>query len=62
MESPEEKAKRLGVPMIHQVAEKPKVDPNPVVAVCGACGMEIRRVMYLSCQYYRCPVQLKWTL
>lgn len=31
------------------------VDPNPVVAVCGECGMTIRLVMGYSCRNPRCP-------
>jgi len=32
-------------------------EPNPVVAICGECRLEIRQVMHYSCQNPRCPVQ-----
>lgn len=35
---------------------EPNLDPNPVVAKCGECGLEIRRVMHYSCGNSRCPL------
>lgn len=52
----EEKARRLGVPLI---PPKPKPQPpgvgNPVVAVCGACGREIFQIDSYCCQQDNCP-------
>lgn len=39
----------------------PNVDPNPVVAQCGECGLMLRMVMGFVCPSYRCPVQPKVT-
>lgn len=55
-----DKAERLGVPLIEKLSE-PGVgggDPNPITAICGQCGLEIRAVMFYSCGQYRCPVFL----
>ena len=30
--------------------------PNPPVAMCGECGLEIRQVMHYVCGNPRCPV------
>lgn len=58
--TPEEKAKELDVPLIPKlpdsVANRP-MDTNPVVAVCGQCGLEIRRIMGYSCSNSNCPIQ-----
>ena len=36
----------------------PNSDPNPIVARCGECGLEIRQVMGYCCQHPRCPTGL----
>lgn len=36
-------------------------DPNPVVAKCGECGLEIRQTMCYSCQNPNCPWQPQTT-
>ena len=56
--SPEKKAKDLGVPVIPKRLPINR-EPNPVVAVCGECGLEIRQVMMYSCGKINCPVQPK---
>lgn len=33
----------------------PRPPFNPVVAKCGACGLELRRVMMYCCQRSDCP-------
>ncbi len=49
-ESPEEKARRIGVPLI------PKLPPiNPTIAVCGLCGIELKGIMMYSCNRTGCP-------
>ncbi len=30
-------------------------DPNPVVAKCGQCGLNLHRVMGYVCSHPRCP-------
>lgn len=34
---------------------QPSLDPNPMVAKCGACGIELKRVMHYSCPRIDCP-------
>lgn len=34
------------------------VDPNPVVAICGECGLELHKVMGYACPNTRCPTGL----
>lgn len=38
---------------------QPELDPNPTIAVCGECGLELKKVMMYSCGNIRCPVQPK---
>lgn len=59
-ETPEEKAKRLGVRLIPKV-EPPQNDPNPIVAVCGECGECIRKIMQYTCPKNNCPTFPKAT-
>lgn len=50
------------VPIIPPLPPGPNpVEPNPVVAKCGECGLEIRRVMNFVCPNERCPIQPKVT-
>lgn len=53
-----EKSSRTTVPVIPplppNVPHAP-VDPNPVVAICGECGIEIRQMMHYACTNCRCP-------
>ena len=59
-ETPQEKAKRIGVPCI---PEKPIAPEKPsdqgTIAICGACGVELQRVMCYSCPRANCPVFAK---
>jgi hypothetical protein len=60
-DTPKDKAKRHGVPVIPRRAESTKQaprDPNPVVAVCGECGLEIRQTMGYYCPKANCPTGL----
>lgn len=34
------------------------VDPNPVVAICGECGLHVHAVMWYCCPNARCPTGL----
>ena len=61
--TPSEKAKKLGVPLIPPLPiPKPQAgmptEPNPIVSVCGECGIECRKMMWYSCQKPHCPVGL----
>lgn len=63
------KADDLGVPLIPPLPEKKgnSLDPNPTVAVCGQCGLEIKKVMGYVCPNRSstfgggCPVQPSFT-
>ena len=60
--TPEEKARKLGVPMIgprHGTTNPPRLDG--VVAVCGECGREVMQVEGYSCRNDRCPIQPRMT-
>lgn len=55
------KADRFGVPIIPRLPEhvrKQTNDPNPVTAICGECGMEIRLMMGYVCGRNNCPTGL----
>lgn len=52
-ESPADKAKRIGVPVIEPISPYPK--PNDTVAVCGKCGLELKQVMGYCCPNADCP-------
>lgn len=46
--------KRQNIPVIPPV-QVPDKKPNPVVAVCGACGLRIHKVMGYCCPHPDCP-------
>lgn len=52
-------AERRSLPVIPPLPAEPPYDPNPEVAVCGECGLVLRRVMSYSCGRARCPVQTR---
>jgi hypothetical protein len=54
-ETPLQKANRLGVPLIPKKAPPLPHNPNPVIAVCGQCGHEVRSFDYRSCPLGNCP-------
>lgn len=55
-DTPTERARRRGVPLIPPRPERIRPnDSNPIVAVCGECGIELRYVMHYSCSRPRCP-------
>ena len=59
-ETPEEKAKRLGVNLIPETQPWPiPTGHNPIVAVCGKCGREIKEVDFYACGSDNCPTQSK---
>lgn len=59
-ETPAQKAKRLGVPVIgSRIAPKPPADPDPPIGVCGRCGVTLKRRMNYACDDEQwCPVGL----
>ncbi len=60
-ETPEEKARRIGVPLIpkrQEPWEKYPFNTNPVISVCGQCGLELHRVMGYCCRRANCPTGL----
>lgn len=52
-ETPAEKARRIGVPLIEPI--KPYPGTNATIAVCGKCGLEIKQVMGYCCPNADCP-------
>jgi hypothetical protein len=58
-ENPADKARRLGVPLIPSSPNLPELPENnpidPTVAVCGKCGLEIKRIMGYFCSQGNCP-------
>lgn len=45
------------IPVIPPLPDSdPNIDSNPIVAICGECGREIRRVEMYTCLDVRCPV------
>jgi hypothetical protein len=59
-ETPEEKAHRLGVPVIPKLPRPlhPPSDSNRVVGVCGKCGLCLRECMWYCCRRAGCPTGL----
>lgn len=60
-ETPAEKARRLGVPLKTRPIPLAVIpgDPNPVIAVCGDCGKELRRIMGYRCPQPKCPADIR---
>ena len=61
-ESIEEKARRMGVPVIPRRRPPPTAPyPHPQggpVAICGECGLELHRTMGYCCPHANCPCGL----
>jgi hypothetical protein len=56
-----EKADALGVPLIpvkDNWGKKPVPYDNPIIAVCGKCGIELRQIMHFACGHSDCPAGL----
>jgi hypothetical protein len=49
------RAEYLGVPVIPAIPTPKDKGPNPVVAICGECGLELHRVMGYVCSRENCP-------
>lgn len=54
-ETPEEYAKRIGVPVIPKKI-KPKFEPIHIIAVCGECGHGVTSTSSFYCSNRDCPV------
>jgi len=62
LESIEDKARRIGVPIIPKLPERPEkkpIDNNPVVAICGECGRNCHVIEWYYCSKQNCPIQVK---
>lgn len=59
METPEQKAKRLGVPLVPKRGTSlPTIRLDGIVSVCGECGLELHRAMGYVCPRINCPTGL----
>ena len=56
----EKKVKTKEIPVIPPLPRDwdPFPDPNPIVAICGECGLQLYRVMSYCCGNPRCPCGL----
>lgn len=52
------KARRLGVQYIVPAKRRHPEVANPVIGVCGDCGMELRQMMAVVCKHDVCPCNL----
>lgn len=54
------RARDLGVPVIGpQPGWTTRIyAPNPITAICGACGLELRQTMSYTCPRSDCPTEL----
>jgi hypothetical protein len=59
-ESFKDKAERLGVPLIGGKDNwpEPNFDANPIIGICGKCGLELHKVMHYFCSRSNCPTGL----
>ena len=51
-----ERARKIGVPVLPPRRADRPAEENPVVAVCGACGIDVRKVMWMACNKAECPL------
>jgi len=51
-----EEEKKQGIPLITERAPYPS-DPNPIISVCGKCGLRVYRVMDYVCPHAVCPCE-----
>jgi len=57
-ETPEEKARRLGVPLI---PKRPVLPMKVIAAVCGECGREVPHMDMYACPRENCPLKTHTT-
>lgn len=62
VETPEQKALRLGVPclggsnpLLEKAPPLPDLNLYQTVAICGKCGLELQPIMGYVCSKDRCP-------
>lgn len=41
--------------MMYNKEKEPYPEANPVIGKCSQCEIELRRIMYYSCQNMKCP-------
>lgn len=59
----QKRADELGVPLIKPLSPAQRdISGNPVVAVCGECGREVRLIEGYSCCRDVCPIQTRPTM
>lgn len=58
-ETPEQRAKRLGVPLVANDPLSKGSGTEPVLAVCGTCGSELRKSNVGQCTRVDCPTKLR---
>ena len=51
-----ERARKIGVPVLPPRPTDRPAEENPVVGVCGVCGIEVRKVMWMACTKAGCPL------
>lgn len=59
-ETPSEKAKRIGVPLIPARPFVPLNENTRTVAVCGECGREIKAAEGYACGRDQCPARPRY--
>jgi len=57
-ETPAEKARRIGVPLIPSPPTSVPRSPLDTIAVCGKCGLELKGIMGYCCPQSGCPTGL----
>lgn len=57
-----ERARKIGVPVLPARPVERPAEENPVVAVCGACGIDIHKIMWMACNKAGCPLSSGTTM
>lgn len=55
IEHPPDWPRERKVPIIPPLPPRDS-SPNPTVAICGECGLHIKRIMHYACLKANCPV------
>lgn len=51
----QKKADDLGVPVIPPLPKRAGPIHNPIIAICGECGLELHQTMMYCCHRNNCP-------
>lgn len=51
-----ERARKIGVPVLPGRPTERMPEENPIVGVCGVCGIDVRKVMWMACNKAGCPL------